>query len=90
VRETLAVNLEELATKQDLRELKQDLRELEVRLEAKLKDTEARLEAKIDTKIAAVQQDLAVQKADIVWLKWLTGAIAVGMLAQLFRSFGVL
>src|SRR4051794_25765837 len=78
VREALAVNLKDLATKQDLREL-------ELRLEAKLKDTESRLEAKLkdtesrlEAKIAAVQQELAGQKTDIGWLKWLTGAIAVG------------
>ena len=79
VREALAVNLKDLATKQDLREL-------ELRFEAKLKDTESRLE----TKIAAVQQELAAQKTDIGWLKWLTGAIAVGILAQLLKSFGVI
>ena len=68
VREALAVNIKDLATKQDLREL----------------------ELCLEAKIGAVQQELAAQKTDIGSLKWLTGAIAVGMLAQLFKSFGVI
>jgi hypothetical protein len=29
-------------------------------------------------------------ETEVAWLKWLTGAIAVGLLAQLLKTFGVI
>ncbi len=79
----MEVNLKELATKADLEQTRLALR-------SEIREAESRLEADLKGEIAEVRQDLAAQKADIAWLKWLTGAIAGGILLQLLKSFGVI
>jgi hypothetical protein len=79
VAEAMAANIKDLATKQDIEKLKsatqQAIRELELGLEIKL---------------STMQQVQAAQRAGIAWLKWLSGAIAVGFLAQLLKTFGLI
>ncbi len=79
VREALAVNLKDLATKADLERLKL---EIDARFIS--------LEAQMDSRFGQMEARFARLDESVSWLKWLSGAIAVGMLAQLLKSFGVL
>ncbi len=83
VTEALASRLENLATKQDLRET-------ELRLEAKLKDTEVRLEADLKGETGKLDVRLTRLEADLTWLKRLAWAILGAAVVQLLKSFGML
>ena len=81
--------------KADVAELKADVAELKADV-AELKADAAELKARVtvlEADVASLKQDMAEIKpkienidATLGWIKWLSGAIAVGVLANLFSQ----
>ena len=85
--EAFAVNLADLATKNDLKEL-------ELRIEAQLlafkvdfNHALTELEMKINAQFHPIKSELLVLKSELFLLKWMMGFMLAGMVSLLVKTF---